>query len=161
MGSSIELWLASGGEHVAEVALQRRIWEEFGSEALLENADLRVEVADHRAVLDGTVETYLAKAAAGRAAARVQGIRAVDNRIQVQPRAAHIQTDADLAAAVRRALAWSAIARAREPITVEIESGVVTLRGEVSRDNARIAAEDVVSHIEGVTDVRNEIAVRP
>jgi osmotically-inducible protein OsmY len=161
MGSSIEMWLASGEEHATEVALQRGIWKEFGREALLANTDLSVEVADRRAVLDGTVETYLAKATAGRTAARVEGLRAVENRIQVHPRAAHLQTDADLAAAVRRALAWSAIAAPREPITVEVESGVVTLCGEVSRPNARLAAEDVVSHVEGVTDVRNEIAVRP
>jgi len=146
-GSSIELWLSSGDERVAQVTLQRR-------------ADLRVELTDRVAVLDGTVDHYLAKAAAERAARRVEGLCGVESRIQVRPRAAHVQTDADLSAAAVRALEWSALVP-REPITVRVESGAVTLGGAVSWAGDRIAAEDIVSRLGGVTDVRNQIAVRP
>jgi osmotically-inducible protein OsmY len=159
-GSSIELWLSGGDERVAQVTLQRRVWEELRDETLLAGADLRVEVTDRVAVLDGTVDYYLAKAAAERAARRVEGLCGVESRIQVRPRAAHIQTDADLTTAAVRALEWSALVP-REPITVRVESGAVTLGGAVSRAGDRIAAEDVVSRLGGVTDVRNEIAVRP
>ena len=159
-GSSIELWLAGDDERVAKVRLQNRVWEEFAGETLLEDADLRVEVADRVAVLDGTVDRYAVKAAAGRAARRVKGIRRVDNRIQVRPRAAQVQTDADLGAAAARAIGRSTLL-AREPITVRVEAGTVTLGGEVSRAGARIAAEDIVSRLSGVTDVCNEIGLHP
>jgi len=159
-GSSIEMWLSGGEERIAQVALQERVWEELAGEVPLDTIELRVEVADRVAVLDGTVEHYLVKTAAERAARRVEGIRAVDNRIQVLPRAAHVQTDDDLAAAVRRALEWSPLLP-RERITVQVESGTVMLGGEVSRASARIAAEDVVSRLDGVKDVRNDVAVRP
>jgi len=160
-GSSIEMWLSSGEEeHVAQMELQQRVWDEFASEALLQDADLRVEVADRVAVLEGTVEQYFVKATAERAARRVEGLRAVESRIQVQLRAAHIQTDADLTAAASRALEWGGLVPP-ERITVRVEAGVITLGGEVGWESQRAAAVGVVSRLAGVKDVHNRIAVRP
>jgi osmotically-inducible protein OsmY len=160
-GSSIELWLSAGDEQVTQVTLQRRVWEELREETVLAGADLRVELTDRVAVLDGTVDHYLAKAAAERAARRVEGICGVESCIQVRPRATHnAQTDADLAAAATRALDRSTLGPP-EGITVRVESGVITLGGVVRRVAERIAAEDAVSPLPGVTDIRNEIAVRP
>lgn len=159
-GWSIELWLSGAGDRAIQSELQRRVWDEFGWEALLQSADLRVEVADRVTVLDGTVDHYLAKLAAERAAKRVEGIRGVENRIRVQPPASITRSDADLAAAAARALEWSAVVPPKL-ITLEVAAGVVTLSGEVSRECQRAAAEDVVSRLAGVTDVRNQIAVHP
>jgi len=83
-GSSIELWLSGGEDQLTEVTLQRRVWEELREETLLAGGDLRVEVTDCVAVLEGTVNHHLAKAAAERAAWRVQGLRGVQNRLQVR-----------------------------------------------------------------------------
>ncbi len=85
-GSSIELWLTGGDEQVTEARLQRRVWEELREEAPLAGADLRVEVTDRVAVLEGIVDDYFAKAAAERAARRVEGLRGVESRIQVRRR---------------------------------------------------------------------------
>jgi osmotically-inducible protein OsmY len=84
-GSSIELWLSGGENELAQVTLQRRVWEEIREEVLLTGAELLVEVADRVAVLEGTVDHGLAKAAAERAAWRVEGLRGVENRIEVRP----------------------------------------------------------------------------
>lgn len=159
-GWSIELYLAGGDERVVHAALQRRVWEELSWEALLQGAELRVEVAERVAVLEGTVEHYPAKAAAGQAARRVEGITDVDNRLVVRAPAARARSDTDLAGAAARALEWSALVP-HERLTVEVDGGAVTLAGEVGRDCERAAAEDVVSRLAGVTDVRNRIAVRP
>lgn len=159
-GSSIELWLSGGDERVVQVGLQRRVWEELREETLLAGADLRVEVRDRVAMLHGTMDHYLAKAAAERAARRVEGLCGVESRIQVRPRAAHVQTDAELTVAATHALHRDALGPP-EGITVRVESGVITLGGVVRRVAERIAAEDVVSRLPGVTNVRNEIAVRP
>ena len=157
-GWSIELWLSDDRSAAAE--LQRRVWEEIEWEALLQNAQLRVAVSDRIAVLDGSVEHFPAKAAAERAAKRVEGIRGVENRILVQPPAATARSDAQLLAAADRALEWCAMVP-RDRITLAVESGAVTLGGEVSCECERAEAEDVVSRLAGVTDVRNQIAVRP
>ena len=159
-GSSIELWLSGGDERVAQVKLQQRVWEELRKETRLAGADLRVEVTDRVADLDGAVDHYLAKTAAERAARRVEGLCRVESHIQVRLRAAHLQTDADLTAAARRALDRSALGPSHG-ITVSVQSGVITLGGVMRRVAGRIAAEDAVSRLPGVTDVSNEIAVLP
>ena len=83
-GSSIELWLSGGEDELAQVTLQRRVWEEIREEMLLAGAELLVEVADRVAVLEGTVDRHFAKTAAERAAWRVKGLRGVENRILVR-----------------------------------------------------------------------------
>ncbi len=159
-GFSIELWLAGGEDQIEQVALQRRVWEELAGEDRLANAGLRVEVVGRVAVLEGTVGQYALKLAAERAARRVAGLAGVENRIGVLPPAASAQTDAELALAAARALEWNALVPAKR-VTVRVEGGVVTLGGEVDRGSEREAAEDAVSGLPGVTDVRNRIAVRP
>lgn len=85
-GSSIELWLSGGDEPPADVRLQARVWEELHREVRLDGAELRVEVNDGVAVLDGTVDLAVAKAAAERAARRVEGLTGVESRIEVRSR---------------------------------------------------------------------------
>jgi osmotically-inducible protein OsmY len=159
-GSSIELWLSGGEDRIADMELQQRVWDEFAAESRLEGADLRVEVADRVATLEGTVEQYFVKATAERAARRVEGIRAVESRIQVQLRASQLQTDADLRAAAAQALEWGGLVPP-ERIRVRVEAGVITLDGDVGWESRRAAAVDVVSRLAGVRDVRNRIAIRP
>ena len=83
-GSSIEMWLSGEDDQHSEVALQGRVWEELRREPLLVSADLEVEVMDHVAVLSGRVNQQIARTAAERAARRVEGVREVENRIQVR-----------------------------------------------------------------------------
>jgi osmotically-inducible protein OsmY len=59
---------------------------------------------------------------------------------------------------VHDALAWDG--RLNEAnLVVHYGRGVVTLGGVVTSQDQRLEAEDVVSHIPGVTDVVNEILV--
>lgn len=81
-GSSIELWLSD--EPATDVRLQGRVWEELHAEQRLEGAELRVEVNEGVAVLDGTVGSDAARAAAERAARRVEGLSSVESHIQVR-----------------------------------------------------------------------------
>ena len=159
-GWSIELWLSGADDRATQGELQRRVWEELAWEALLQGAELRVEVADYAAVLEGTAEHYLAKAAAERAARRVEGIRGIDNRIEVRPPASAARSDAEILAAAERALEWSALVPHKR-ITLHVAAGVVTLAGEVTRACELAVAQDVVSSLAGVTDIRNRITVRP
>jgi osmotically-inducible protein OsmY len=85
-GSSIELWLSGDDQQVTDVRFQREVWDALRGEVALAGADLRVEVTDGVAVLDGTVDHDRAKAAAERAARRVEGLRSVESRIEVRSR---------------------------------------------------------------------------
>ena len=111
------------------------------------------------AILSGTVPHYPAKLAAERAARRAVGILAVENHIHVVPFPSHVHDDAELCAAALQALGWSALVP-RDGVTLSVAAGLVALEGEVDREYERLAAEDLVSRLEGVTGVRNDIRVR-
>ena len=65
----------------------------------------------------------------------------------------------DLRVEVTNALHWD-LAIPRDRITVEVDNGLVTLRGIVKRAYQRACAEATARRVSGVTSVRNNIAVR-
>jgi osmotically-inducible protein OsmY len=65
----------------------------------------------------------------------------------------------DIRAEVANALHWS-IAIPRHRVIADVSGGVVTLRGVVDRAYEKSCAEAVARRVPGVTDVRNNIAVR-
>lgn len=64
----------------------------------------------------------------------------------------------DLRATVVNALHWN-FAIPRDRVTVEVESGVVTLQGLVERPYERSCAEATVRLLSGVVSVQNKISV--
>ena len=64
----------------------------------------------------------------------------------------------DLRAEVTNALYWD-LAIPRYRVSVEVDRGVVTLKGAVERAYQRSCAEAIVRRVPGVIDVSNEIAV--
>jgi osmotically-inducible protein OsmY len=70
------------------------------------------------------------------------------------------RTDADIAAAAARALAWNALLP-RDQIDVTVSKGWVTLKGEVEWQFQRDEAERVIRNLIGVKGVTNQLAVKP
>jgi hyperosmotically inducible periplasmic protein len=56
---------------------------------------------------------------------------------------------------------WSDLRFMGKQISVETERGVVTLRGKVDSEETKKAAAEIISRIEGVKHVRNELDVVP
>lgn len=56
---------------------------------------------------------------------------------------------------------WSDLRFMGKQISVEIERGVVTLRGKVDSEETKEAASEIVQRIEGVKQVRNELEIVP
>lgn len=69
-----------------------------------------------------------------------------------------VSADAALAGAVQQALAAEGIPLGEVAVTVA--NGTVALRGEVASAEVRTEAEATARAVDGVEDVRNEIAVR-
>jgi osmotically-inducible protein OsmY len=120
--------------------------------------DIGVAVKDGVVTLTGTVDTYLNKWKAERAAHRVSGVIAVANDISV--RTIGERTDSDIAAAAAYALKWNASIPA-EKIHVTVEKGWVTLEGEVEWQYQKQEAERAVRGLWGVKGVSNLVTVKP
>src|SRR5260370_25068301 len=121
-------------------------------------ADLDVVMSHGYVTLSGTAATYSSKYAAEDAAYRVYGVRDVTNDIMVDPVALALRTDGAIQADVRSAIALDT----RVPldrVSVAVDSGIVTLTGNLDYFYQREAAEDDAIQIAGVKDVANLIAV--
>jgi osmotically-inducible protein OsmY len=140
--------------------IQRDVWEELRWDARVQPNEIGVVVKDGVVTLTGWVDSYLKKWAAERAAHRVRGVVAVANDVEVRLPSAAERTDADVAAAVTRALEWDAQVPI-EKLDVTVSKGWVTLQGEVEWEYQRRAAERAVRNISMVRGVTNLINVRP
>lgn len=140
--------------------IQRDVLSELKWDARVLPNEIGVSVTDGVVTLTGWVDSYLKKWAAEKAAHRVRGVRAVANDIEVRLPASSERSDADIAAAVRRALEWDTTLPA-DQVKVTVSKGWVTLEGQVPYSYQRADAERVARRATGVRGVSNLIVVRP
>lgn len=123
-------------------------------------AEIGVTVDQGIVTLRGDVKTYSEKAAAERIALRVRGVKAVANDIEVHVIQDGRRTDSAIATATVNALSWNALVPVNR-ITVAVDHGWITLKGEVEWNYQRSAAERAVRDLLGVVGVVNAVTVRP
>jgi osmotically-inducible protein OsmY len=109
--------------------------------------------------LSGTVTTLARRLNAVNQARRTVGVREVSDRITVIP--SERIPDDQVASSVRQSLAGSLSKPESAAISVGVQNGVVTLTGTLVCSYQKQVAGTLVSLIYGVTDLRNEIVVRP
>ena len=98
--------------------------------------------------------------AAARAAARVTGVKAVVNELEVGVLPADQRSDEEIARAVANALAWNT-AIPPDRVKAQVSQGRVTLEGTVDWYYQKEAAERAVRPVRGVKGVTNNIVVKP
>jgi osmotically-inducible protein OsmY len=140
-----------------DIDIQRDVLAELKWDPEVEPTDVGVEVDDGVVTLTGTVDSYMKKWAAERAALRVAGVRAVANDINVKIGGA--RTDTEIAQAVADALDANLLVP-RDRIKVTVKNKWVTLEGEVDWRFQREEAEDAVRHVRDVEGVTNLITIK-
>jgi len=143
-----------------DLSLKKDVEEELQWEPSIDAAAIGVAVKDGVVTLTGHVPSYAEKMAAARAAARVTGVKAVANELQVGVPAAEERTDEDIARAVANALTWNTAIPA-DRVKAQVSHGWVTLEGTVEWYYQKEAAERAVRPIRGVKGVTNNIVVKP
>jgi osmotically-inducible protein OsmY len=141
-------------------SVREDVIRELDWEPAVRSTEVGVSVKDGIVTLNGVVDSYAAKRAAERAAARVHGVRALSSQLEVKPTGTAERTDADIAWAAANALAWNALVP-QDRVTVSVTRGWIVLEGAVERRFQKLAAEDAVADLAGVTGVTNLVAVRP
>jgi osmotically-inducible protein OsmY len=138
--------------------LREDVLEELEWEPSVDERRIGVAVSDGIVTLSGEVTSFAEKWNAERAVERVEGVRGIANEVEV--RLAGERSDTDIAKAAADALDWNSLVPSGA-VTVRVENGWVTLRGEVEHDYQRRAAERAVRYLEGVRGVTNLITVTP
>ena len=120
--------------------------------------DVSAEVADGQVVLTGRVTMPFKRADLERRVLRVEGVRAVSNRIQVLPVSFF---DDELRSRIARAIYgnsafWHYAAMANPPIHIVVERGHVTLSGVVNNNVERMLARSLATGF-GAFSVKNAL----
>jgi osmotically-inducible protein OsmY len=143
-----------------DAELQQDVMNELKWEPTIEAAEIGVAVKDSVVTLSGYVDSYVKKWAAERAAARVFGVRAVAEAIQVRLPGSLKRSDEDIAGAVANVLEWNVLVP-HDRVKVRVQDGLVTLSGEVDWGYEKFAAEEAVRYLMGVVWFSNQITVKP
>jgi osmotically-inducible protein OsmY len=118
-----------------------------------------VAVKDGAVVLTGHASTYAEKLAAARAGARVYGVRAVADDVEVRL-SGEPMNDEDIARAIAHVLESNTQIPEGDAMA-RVQSGWVSLDGQVEYDFQRREVERMVRHVRGVIGITNDITVSP
>jgi osmotically-inducible protein OsmY/sporulation protein YlmC with PRC-barrel domain len=143
-----------------DLAIKKAVEEELRWEPSVNAAAIGVAVKDGIVTLTGRISSYVEKMAAARAAARVAGVKAVVNDLEVGLSATDHRSDEEIARAVANALA-SNTSIPPDRVKAQVSQGRVTLEGTVEWYYQKVAAERAVRYLRGVKGVSNNIVVKP
>ena len=124
--------------------------------SLVPDGRVKVKVESGWVTLTGEVDWSHQLIRAGQCIRQLAGVRGLDNQMTIRPRASGQNIKSEIAAALTRQAM-----REAEHITVDVDGGVVTLRGTVCSLAEREAAIGAAFSAPGVARVINEIEVNP
>jgi osmotically-inducible protein OsmY len=139
-------------------AMRESVTRELEWDARVDADRIAISANDGAIVLSGHVPTYADKYSAMKAAERVYGVRAVADEIEVKLSGSSTRDDSDIAEDIARQLQSSTAIP--KTIKAEVNSGYVTLRGEVQWPYQRSEAERNLRYLWGVQGLNNRITVK-
>ncbi len=143
------------GNEVLQIAVQDAIkWE-----PLLGGAPIVVTAKDGIVTLSGMVDSYAKKQQAENAAKMVAGVKAVVENIEINFSGRPERGDTEIASEVLNAFKWNA-QFPHNKVTVTVEHGWVTLKGELTWNYQRETAVKLVSGLLGVKGITNNIVLK-
>jgi len=139
--------------------LKQDVENELQWEPSVNEAHIGVSVKCGVVTLSGHVSTYGEKFAAEKATKRVYGVKAVADELDVKLPGSSVITDGDIAQACLGALKTNTMVP-HTKINILVDSGWITLEGEVEWQYQKEAALNSVRHLSGVTGVSDKITVK-
>ncbi|CAJ0779533.1 hypothetical protein LMG7141_00898 [Ralstonia condita] len=142
-----------------DIQLKSDVEEELQWDPAVDADRLAVRVKDGVVTLSGNVDAFADKAAAEEAVRRVSGVTALVVHVDVRVPPEMQRPDEEIARAIGDALHWNTSVP-EGAVSVTVDDGAVTLRGEVDQDFQRRAALDTVRRVRGVRSVANALTMR-
>ena len=168
-GTSAAFANAKPSQEVIEARQESQIWTTYALSPYLRANDLKVSVHEGKATLTGNVAEDVNKDLAKQIALGVDGIKSVDNKIEVVPNyKAPAQSadrsygekidDASITSEVKSKLLWS---RYADGLTANVDTsrGKVKLSGTADSQEAKVAAGKLAANTRGVNSVNNQLVV--
>ncbi len=139
--------------------LQKEVQDAIKWEPLLNSAEIGVIVKDGIVTLTGNVDSYIKKVEAETAAKNVAGVKAVAENIKIHFESSFAKDDTEIAKEIVSAWRWNWNVPDSK-LKVKVESGWVTLEGDVEWNYEREAARKSVEKLTGVKGVTNNVLIK-
>ena len=143
-----------------DTQLQSDVIAELSWEPSINSEHIGVEVMDGVVTLAGHVSSYAEKIGAERAAMRVSGVKALAVEMDVRLAGSSTRIDADIAHSVDNVLQWTTYLP-KDAIKIKVESGFVTLSGELAWEYQREKAVSAIRYLMGVKGVNDQLVIKP
>jgi osmotically-inducible protein OsmY len=130
---------------------------ELGYDPLVDNSDISVKNINGDVALNGTVPSYPQYLEAATAARRVAGVTKLQNHLEVVLPSTDYRDDAMLTTTANNALTLNVTVP--DGVEATADNGNLTLTGTVSHGAGRTAAEQAVTYLTGVRNVRDDIDI--
>jgi len=137
--------------------LESDVRDELDWDPVLDDSKITVKANDGKVTLSGTVPTYHQTVLAREDARSVNGVRSVDNELQIDPDSG-ILADTAIAVACASALDVDSLIP-YGAVTADVSNGWVTLTGEVRYYYQRKEAESAVNRVNGVRGVTDKVEI--
>lgn len=143
-----------------DAEIQKHVIEELKWEPAIHSSEIGVAVKNGVVTLSGTVDTYLEKKTAEKAALKVAGVKGVAEDIEIKLSYHDQKSDAELAQAVVNALKWNVLVP-DDKIKIKVENAWVTAEGMVEWAYEQNAVRDAIGSIVGIKGISNLVKVTP
>lgn len=140
--------------------IRQTVIDELDFDPSIDAAHIGVAVENGIVTLTGHVASYTERVAAETAVQKVRGVRGVVEDIEVRFGGTTPPRDADLAQRAVQMLDWSATVP-RKAVQVKVQTGWVTLTGQVDWQYQKEEAYRSIKRLAGVAGIINNVAVTP
>ena len=130
---------------------------ELSYDPLIDDSDISVKNISGDVALNGTVPSYPQYLEAAAAARRVAGVKNLQNHLEVVLPAEDYRDDATLTTAANNALRLNIAVP--DGVEATAKNGNITLTGTVRYGTERTAAEQAVTYLTGVRNIKDDIDI--
>ena len=137
--------------------IRDEVESELSYDPLVDDSDISVKNINGDVALNGTVPSYPQYLEAAAAARRVAGVKKLQNHLEVVLPAGDYRDDATLTTVANNALTLNVAVP--DGVEATAKNGNITLTGTVSYGSERTAAEQAVTYLTGVRNVKDDIGI--
>lgn len=144
---------------IDDFQLRQSVLNELHWDTHFDATNVSVTTNSGAVTLSGHVKSFSELFGVREAVRRIHGVMAIADEMQVQLPSDCVQDDTEVAKSIAQMLQINVISN-RHSIKPLVRKGVVTLTGEVEWHSERSQIESLVTHIQGVKKINNQIILK-
>jgi osmotically-inducible protein OsmY len=145
----------------ADEKIKQKIIEDLAKEASVDMSKVKMSVKEGNVVLEGETTTLLGKLSATNIAQSTQGVRAVNNQLQIRVSSKmNVPADEIIEDNLRLKMAGNPEVNVLN-LDVSVKGGEAVLRGTVEAYWKKVYVESLIASEPGITSIKDHLAVTP